>query len=367
MRRSLYVAAIAALSTLGCSDATTAVDPYPPLTDLPPDLAAMTFTAEGKPSSPYVMLEVRSTPGFSGFVIVNGAGEPVWFFRTQGTSSSFSRRANGNFVFLDGDRGLFEVTPAGEVVHQLAQQTAPGRRIHHDQAVTSRNTILFIAEDWQTLNGTTLEGEALWEWDPEAGTTTKRWSSFTHLDTVKDWAPRSIASDWLHANSVSFGPDGNVLISFHFLNQVISLSPDFASVQWRLGGLRATVPVDDPFTGQHTAQHTRADRVLLFDNGYERTTNPYARAGEYEIRGSSAVKIWEWRPPNNNWARIISGVRRLPNGNSMIAFGTSRNYVEGATGPVEAYEVTAAGNVVWHLTVGGAISAMYRATPIDDL
>jgi hypothetical protein len=108
----------------------------------------------------------------------------------------------------------------------------------------------------------------------------------------------------------------------------------------------------------------RADRVLLFDNGYERTTNSYSRAVEYEIRGRSAVKVWEWRPPHDNWARIISGVRRLSNGNSVIAFGTSRNYVEGATGPIEAYEVNRDGKVIWHLTVGGAISAMYRATPI---
>jgi hypothetical protein len=211
--------------------------------------------------------------------------------------------------------------------------------MHHDATVTPRNTILFIAEDWQTSAGVTLEGEALWEWDPEAGTTTKRWSSFTNLDPVKDWGARSISSDWLHANSVAFGPDGNVLISFHFLNQVISLSPDFERVLWRLGGIRATVSVDDPFTGQHTAQQPAADRVLLFDNGYERTTNPYSRAAEYEIRGSSAVKVWEWRPPHDNRARIISGVRRLSNGNSMIAFGTSRNYVEGVTGPIEAYEV----------------------------
>lgn len=367
MRGYLRAAVLAALlGTAACSD-----DPFvplDPLTDLPPDLAAITFTAEGRPTAPYTMLEVRNPAGFSGFVAVDGAGRPVWYFRTRGTSSGFTRRANGNFVFLDGDRGLVEVDRLGNVVRELAQQARPGRRFHHDVTTTPHNTILFLAEDWQQWNGALLNGEALWEWDPEAGTTTKRWSSFTHLDPAVDWGPRSIRDDWVHANSVSYGPGGNVLMSLHFLNQVISISPDFQRIQWRMGGIGATVPVDEPFSGQHTAKEIRTGRVLLFDNGYERTTTRYSRAVEFEIRNGTATRKWEWRPERDNWARIISSARRLPNGNTMVGFGTSQNYFgTGATGPIEVYEVTSSGRVVWHLTVGSAVSAMYRATPLERI
>jgi hypothetical protein len=346
-----------------CAEAPLA--PLPPLADLPADLAAITFSAEGTPSTPYTMLELRANGGFSGFVAVNGAGQPVWFFRTRGTSSGFTRRANGNFVFLDGDRGLVEVTRGGQVVRELAQQARPGRRIHHDVTVTPRNTVLFLAEDWQSWQGAPLEGESVWEWDPEAGTTTRRWSSHGVLDPALDWGPRSVRDDWLHANALSLGPSGNVVLSFHYLNQVISLSPDFSRIQWRLGGVRASVAAPDSFSGQHTAREVSPGHVLMFDNGYESLGNRYSRALELELHGASASAVWQWRPPHDNWARIISSARRLPNGNTMVGFGTTLNTpAVGATGPIEVYEVTPAGAVVWHLLVGGAASSMYRATPL---
>ena len=366
MRGVLCAAVLAALGAAACSDAP--FTPMEPLTDLPADLAAVTFTAEGTPTVPYMMLELRQTGGFSGFVVVDGAGRPVWYFRTQGTASSFTRRANGNFVFLDGERGLMEVNREGQVVRQLPQEARPGRRLHHDVTVTRRNTVLFLAEDWQPWEGELLAGEALWEWDPEAGTTVKRWSSFDHFDPRVDWGTRSIRGDWLHANAVSFGPRGNVVMSFHFLNQVISISPDFERIEWRMGGVRATVPVDDPFSGQHTAQEIRSGRILLFDNGFERTETRYSRALEFQMKDGTATKAWEWRPPRDNWARIISGVRRLPNGHSVVTFGTSRDVpsAAGTTGPIEVYEVTYDGDVVWHLVVGGPVTTMYRATPLQS-
>jgi hypothetical protein len=353
---------ILALACAACGDA-----PLAPLTDLPADLAAVSFSVEGRPTAPYTMLELRQTGGFSGFVAVDRAGRPVWYFRTQGTSSGFTRRRNGDFVFLDGDRGLVEVARDGHVVHELAQQARPGRRIHHDVTVSDHNTVLFLAEDTEPWEGAALVGDAVWEWDPEAGTTTRRWSSHAFLDPHSDWGARSNRQDWLHANSLFVAPGGNVLVSFHFLNQVISLAPDFSRVQWRLGGVGATLPVDDPFTGQHTAQQLGNGHVLLFDNGFERST-PYSRAAEYALQGQSATRVWQWRPERDNWARIISSARRLGNGNTVVGFGTTRDFpAGGATGPIEVYEVTPAGSVVWHLGVSGAAASMYRATPLMSL
>jgi hypothetical protein len=153
-------------------------------------------------------------------------------------------------------------------------------------------------------------------------------------------------------------------MSLHFLNQVLSISPDFQRIEWRMGGVGATLPVDDPFTGQHTAVEVKSNRVLLFDNGFERSAERYSRAAEYEITGNRAIKAWEWRPTRDNWARVISSARRLPNGNTLVAFGVPRDSPPGSTGPIEVYEVTHGGVVVWHLRVDDAVSSMYRATPI---
>ncbi|MFW6090058.1 MAG: aryl-sulfate sulfotransferase [Gemmatimonadota bacterium] len=352
------------LATVGCTESPSGPE-RPPLAELPPDLADIDFVAEGRPTAPYALLEIRQEDGFRGFVAVNGDGEPVWFFRTEGNPAGATRRANGNFVFVEG-RGLVEATVEGDVVRVLPQEDRPGRFIHHDVTATPQNTVLFIAQETRPWGDTAVTGEAVWEWHPESGDVVQRWSAFDHLDPEIDWGPRSRPSDWLHANSLSVGPRGNVLLSLHFLDQVLSISPDFDGLEWRLGGIRATNPVDDPFSGQHTAVEVLPARVLLFDNGFAREEERYSRAVEYELRDGTARKIWEWRPERDNWARVISSARRLPNGNTMVAFGTREDPRLGTTGPIEVYEVTRAGAVVWHLSLGGDIASMYRATPLFD-
>lgn len=335
-----------------------------PEIDVPADLAAVQLTAAGMPTAPYVMLELNHPDGFSGFVMVNGAGRPVWYFRTDGAPFSFTRRGNGNLVLLDSERGLIEVTAAGRALRELPQEERPGRRIHHDVTATPWGTILFLAEEQGTVGEEAVTGEAIWEWAPEAGTVRKRWSAFGHLDWEIDRGGRSRPEDWLHANSLSLGSTGNLLVSLHFLNQVISIEPVSGAIEWRLGGTRATIPVQDPFSGQHTAREVRPGRILLFDNGYEREEERYSRAVEYQLDEDSARVVWQWRPDRDNWARVISGAHRLENGNTLVGFGLPEDTARGWTGPIEVYEVTREGRVAWHLLVGGDVGSVYRATPV---
>lgn len=362
-RRVRLYLPVAALLLQAC-DSDPILPLLPPLDEIPADLAEITFLAEGRPTAPYTMLEVRHPGGFRGFVAVNGAGQPVWYHRTLGSPHSFARRENGNFVFLDTERGLVEVSAQGEVIRELPQEARPARRMHHDVLVTHRNTVLFIAEEWQPWQGALLNGEAIWEWTPETSRVQKRWTSFDHLSPAIDWGERSVHSDWLHANSLSEGPRGNILLSLHHLNQVISITPDFQSFEWRMGGIEATISVPDPFSGQHTVMEIRPGRVLMFDNGFERLSERYSRAVEYEIAGGEARKVWEWRPARDNWARVISSARRLPNGNTLVAFGVRKDMPPGSTGPIEVYEVDGDGRTLWHLALEGAVSSLYRATPL---
>jgi hypothetical protein len=193
----------------------------------------------------------------------------------------------------------------------------------------------------------------------------RRWSTFDQLDPAVDWGARSLDNDWVHANAIYASPRGSVLLSMHFLNQIASISADFSHIEWRLGGVRATVTVDDPFSGQHTVAELEPGRVLLFDNGFERQAEKYSRAAEYMLGTTTAQKVWQWRPERDNWARVISSARRLANGNTVVGFGTQNDPGLGSTGPIEVYEVTREGGVVWHLTLGGTVSSMYRATPLN--
>lgn len=53
-------------------------------------------------------------------------------------------------------------------------------------------------------------------------------------------------------------------------------------------------------------------------------------------------------------------------GSTLVGFGTPRDRPLGSTGPIEVYEVGAGGAVMWHLEISGAVSSMYRATPVTS-
>ena len=336
---------------------------------LPSDLASVVFEAEGEPSHPLTLLEFARQDGgdaFKGVVIVDGEGTVVWYFRAERAVTGTTRRANDNFVFLDLDRGLLEVTPAGDVVRTLPQEPA-GRTMHHDVIASPAGTLLVLRLDRQSTNDTLVAGEAIWEWNPETGSETKIWSSFDVMSPSTDRGPRYRHDDWLHANSLFLGTSGNILVSLHHLNQVISIAPDRQSLEWRLGGTNATIaaPSGEPFSGQHTAAETGPDRVIVFDNGLERS-EAYSRALEMSVHQQQATKLWEFRPPHDNWSRAISAARRLDNGNTLVTFGMGPG-VGGSTGPIEVYDVDAGGGIAWHLKVQGNVQLMYRATALSHI
>lgn len=336
---------------------------------LPADLAEILFEAEGEPGHPLTLLEFARQDGadaFKGAVIVDASGNVVWYFRTERGVTGATRRGNGNFVFLDLERGLVEVTPAGDVVHVLPQEPT-GRTMHHDVIATPTGTLFVLRLDRQMAEDTVVAGEAVWEWNPETGEETKVWSSFDVMSPATDRGPRYNHGDWLHANSLFLGSRGNILVSLHHLNQVISIAPERAALEWRLGGTNATIaaPPGEPFSGQHTAAETGPDRVLIFDNGLERA-QPFSRALEMNVSGLQSTKLWEFRPPQDNWSRAISSARRLETGHTLIAFGMGPG-VGGSTGPIEVYDVDANGAITWHLVVRGNVQLMYRATPLHSI
>lgn len=328
---------------------------------LPTDLAASIGTVTGRRSAPLVLLHLYQPAGFIGYAILDEHDEVVWYWRTLGFPYGMTRRANGNFVLMDATRGLLEVTPAGEVVRELAQDVA-NREMHHDVIVSPANTVLFIAFDDRVVNGATVRGEAIWEWAPESGALDERWSSWDHFTLAT--TPPVRGREWMHANALSIGPRNNVLMSVHHWNQIISITPDWRTIEWRLGGMGATHPISaaDAFSGQHTGREIASGRVMLFDNGTSR--GGYSRAVEYSLDAGSARTLWEWRSQPLNYASAVGSARRLPNGNTMIAFGM-RAGLAGSTGPTEVYEVDAAGTVVWHLVT--STQTMYRAEPLTSL
>jgi hypothetical protein len=342
--------------------------------DLPEDVRAIGFAPWGAASAPLHFLSVRSI--FTGGLIVDAQGRVVWYGRTPSAPLGAARRANGHWVVLFGGgpgAGLIEFSALGEVAHRLDAAALPAdQRIHHGVTATPQDTEVFLAFDPRAVDGQVRNGEALWEWNPATGALSKRWSAFDFIDPRVESGAQSRPSDWLHANSVSIGPRGNIVVSLHHLDQVISLTGDFRAVEWRLGGASSTFAVDpaQASSGQHSAFEVATNRVLMFDNGFSRTDGSrFSRAVEFALDPSSgsAATAWEYRPDPAIWAPIISSVRRLPNGHTVVAFGTPVDQ-PGATGPVVLHEVSPSGQRLWSLLLslpsGGGI---FQADPITSV
>jgi hypothetical protein len=330
---------------------------------IPSDLAEIKFTASGTLTPQYALVHLFAEKGFKGYALVDSTGRIAWHYRTKDYPFGADRRKNGNFVFMDKGYGLVEVDNTGRIIHEVKQRD-PENEMHHAIVVTPRDTVLYLTFDTQDFNGKRLKGEAIWEWNPDTGEDVKRWRSWDFMDPALDRSART-AGEWLHGNSLYVGPAGNILLSFHYINQVISIAPDWKSVQWRLGGVRGTiaVPPDQQTSAQHTAAELEPNRLLMFDNRTD-LQPPYSRAVEYVIEGSKAKQIWQWKAPNNNYASAVSSARRLSNGNTLIAFGMEKGR-NGSSGPTEAYEVTRNGDIRWHLVVEGVMTT-FRVEPINS-
>lgn len=335
---------------------------------LPPALAAYSFSARGSTTSSLTMIEIRGD--FNAYVIINDDGQVVWYWQVVGGAPQGStRRPNGNFAFKAGQR-VVEVSPTGEEVRE-----APGtyNGVHHDVINTPQNTLLFMTYDaMTTVNDTTWVADRIYEWDPEAGTVTPGWDFWDFYSPIEDRAVRSRPDDFSHGNSLAYGPRGNLIVSFNFLNQIISLSPDLRTIEWKLGGIGGDFELNPEhvFTGQHTATEVSEGHILCFDNRTESARiDEWSRAIELRLDPTTniATKVWSFRPQPDNYARIISSARRLPNGNTLVHFGTA-NPIGGAMtgGPIQTFEVTKDGTVVWRLQIENATSA-YRAEPYTDI
>ncbi|MDB4879477.1 MAG: hypothetical protein JWL60_923 [Gemmatimonadetes bacterium] len=344
---------------------------------VPSDLAKVRFVTSGVSTQPFTML--HSFLDFTGFVVINRRGEPVWWWRTEGSPQGFARRANGNFVLNDAEHGVYEVTPAREIVASLAGPASA--RNHHDVLVTPQNTVLYLGLETRTVGDSLLTGDVLREWNPESGTVTTRWSVFDAFDPAVDAGPKSNASDWTHANSLAYGDHGNVVVSMNWLDQVVSIAPDFRSVEWRLGGPGSSFLMGPgaAFQGQHTAAMVSSDRILLFDNGRDRAApDDYSRALELVLepprglpdgskRGTARV-AWSFRAIPDGYSPYMSSARRLSNGNTFIFFSLPDG-VYGGHGTHGGIEVRTDGSVAYQLgiTNSGVPAPVYRGEPLASI
>jgi hypothetical protein len=151
--------------------------------------------------------------------------------------------------------------------------------------------------------------------------------------------------NWTHGNSLDLMPDGNLVVSFRNLSEITKIDTETGAVMWHLGGrANAFTFAGAPptgFVGQHSVRANAPNAIALLDNLGDATQS---RGERYEIDEPSmtARLVGSYGSVPGVTTQIGGSVQDLPNGHTLVSFGTA--------GRVEEYD--AGGRVVWRIERG---------------
>ena len=345
---------------------------------LPPnDFANLARTASGRSSQPLILgdTRVRGQP-IRYLHIWDELGEIVWRY-----GSTYRQRMipvarvqpGGDILYIGrngGDSSLRRVTPLGEVVDDTHMD---GDTPHHDFLVMDDGRVLYLGLTCVDPNDLDGCGNDTEETNPRVDTVNIMSSPAAPATVERVWDPRDMwdrLEEW-RLNGVERLPDGGWLLSNRRNSEVISVSPDFQTVRWRLGGPDSDFAFPDSadvFGRQHTPALLPNGNVLLFDNQAVPPDGDgfYSRAIELQLDfdAMTAVKAWEFVPEPRIYSPTRGSAYRLDNGNTLINFGTS----DDPAIPTAIIEVDAQGRELFRLETITPPDreidfSMYRANP----
>jgi hypothetical protein len=296
-------------------------------------------------------LKEHNDGDFMGMVVLDSQANVVWYYESSnGEVRAIGQKSNGNLIYVANLSGLREITPLGEEVNRLDETCMTSEaqgQIHHEVLIRPDNRVLYLSSAIHVKKRPFIQpqtSDIIGEWNQKNGTSRILFDLFDFIpfsDRTSDsnvsasfsWkgchgAPVDV-QDWTHSNSLFVGGRGNVIMSIRHLDQIISIAPDFQSVEWRLGGPSSDFIFPnsgDQFYHQHSAVALANGNILLFDNGNSR---PDAEGGEYsralelhlDFDDMSARKVWQYRHEPDLFAACCSNVTRLGNGNTVLVFG----------------------------------------------
>ena len=223
------------------------------------------------------------------------------------------------------------------------------------------------------------------------GTVVKEWNSWDYLKIVPDCGVLRFPGEYAHLNSLQL-VDDDIIASFRGCAQVVRIDRSSGSwaLEWKLGGTARDGTefleiVDDDlgeFCGQHhaTLYHPVGkpyrEHIVMFDNGTHclgsrKNEDEQTRVVEYDISSTTQAQFVRHYVRNERHGISVSrgGVTVLPNGNWLIAWGTSKGYTEPSGRDVATItEVDTAGNAVFDMsiTASGAPKSSYRVYHVAE-
>jgi hypothetical protein len=327
-----------------------AVHSYVSRPDLRPPVVKITRTG-GSVAPGYFFLGPFHAPEQNGALIVDSAGEPVWFHRTRASAVTNLRvahfRGKPVLTWWEGatKQGLGEgsFVVADRAYREIARLDAAAGRPSdlHELILTPRGTAYVSSYETHAADLTGVGGPkkgqvvggVVQELELPHGRRVFEWKSLQHVGIAE--AHQEVAKgpyDYFHLNSIEPTPDGNLLVSARNTWAVYKIDHGSGEVLWRLGGKRSDFAMapGTRFAWQHDARWHGTGELSLFDNGAAPRVHPQSRGLRLALDTTRmhAHLAHAYTHAPGVLGIALGSVQRLANGNWLVSWGTEPYFTE---------------------------------------
>lgn len=286
---------------------------------------------------------LRGTPRYTYLTILDENITPIYYSRRSESMNDFKLQPNGLITFYDTRTRYFYAMNTSYVIIDSFQCVNGYNTDGHDFQMSMQGHSLLMSYVPRVVDmsvivpggnpAAVVTGVAIQELDANKQLVFE-WSSFDHFSitdaTHEDLTAAAI--DYVHANAVDFDTDGNILLSSRNMDEITKIDRSTGNIIWRLGGNNNQFTfINDSigFSHQHDIRRLPNGNITLFDNGNFHSP-PFSRAVEYQLDEQimTATLVWEYRNTPDIYAFATGNVQRLPNGNTLISWGTTNIITE---------------------------------------
>jgi hypothetical protein len=160
-----------------------------------------------------------------------------------------------------------------------------------------------------------------------------QWRSWDYIPITDSYSNLTANTiDYVHLNAIEADDDGNILFIGRSLSGVTKISRATGEIMWKLGGKQNDFTfinehpenAPDYISGPHDIRRIDNGNITIFDNG-DAHNPPYSRGVEYELdeQTLTATLVWEYQNDPDIYSFAMGSVQRLPNGNTLIGWGSA--------------------------------------------
>ena len=305
----------------------------------------------GETAPGYLFLSPKGGKGSDGAMILDDAGEVVWYFPAV---VSTERIYDFKVVDFRGEPALVWWQGIAYIGHGFGHWIVANRAYEpiasvrvgngypggdmHDIVITDRGTAIVITYSTLAWDLTEIDGledgnltdSVVQEIDLQTGAVVFEWHSLDHIpiaETYLKYDPEfpNRFIDYVHANALALDAEGNLVVTARNSWAVYKVDRVTGDVLWRFGGRASSFEMGEGTepAWPHDARPTEDGGLKIFDNGAAPPVHEESRGifVDLDTEAMTATLAKAYTHPETVLADSQGNVQVLSNGNVLVGWG----------------------------------------------